>query len=160
MDNNILAHPHGIAQLREIAETKYKIDINQAMDVFRVTEDLVELFGRLKWISYIRFAVDRKAQVPQMLKVAQMFREAGIPTSRILAYCLITDDIDDDLSRIYAMREAGIQLYGMPYVDETKGVYPHRWQKVMAQKYLYSGAWKKQDWQDWCIAHPQYNIND
>ena len=161
MDNNILAHPHGIDQLRQLSETKFRIDINQATSVFLVTPDVAEIFANLKWIKHIRFSVDRKAQVDGMRKAHELLMERGIPSSKLFAYVLLTDDLEDDLYRIYAMREFGaITIYGMPYKDQRKGIMPKNWQNVMANKYIYSGQWRKIDWHEWREQHKFYFKGD
>ena len=157
MDNNIIAHPHGVHQLRELSQTNYRIDINQAMSVFEVTDEIADILAKVKWIKYIRFAVDNVKQIEPAHKVAQMLLERGIPNSKLFFYCLIKPNIKDNLSRIYGMRDLkGSTLYGMPYVLHKKGVYPSHWQKVMAQKYIYSGQWRKIDWYDWVQSHEYY----
>lgn len=157
MDNNILAHPHGIEQLRELAETDYLIDINQAMSVFKVNEEVADILARIKWQKYIRFAVDQKAQINGAKKAASLLKERGIPNSKLFFYCLLTEDIEDNLERIYAMRDLdNVTLYGMPYKDMRKGIMPKRWQNVMAQKYIYSGQWRKIDWTEWKEQHKFY----
>lgn len=40
MDNNILACEYGINQLKELAETDYKIDLNQGMDVTLLNDEV------------------------------------------------------------------------------------------------------------------------
>mgnify|MGYP003288762120 CR=1 FL=1 len=157
MDNNILAHPHGIDQLRQLAETDYRIDINQAMSCFLVTDEIADILSKIKWIKYIRFSVDRKPQIEGVYKAAEKLTARGIPTSKLFLYCLLTDDLDDNLERIYAMRKLkNVTLYGMPYADMRKGVMPQRWQKIMAQKYIYSGQWRTSDWEDWKKTHNFY----
>lgn len=157
MDNNILACPHGVEQLRQLAETDYRLDINQAMSVFLVTPETADILARCKWQKYIRFSVDQKAQIEGMYRAADLLAERGIPNSKLFIYCLLTDDLDDDLQRIYAMRKLkSATLYGMPYKDQRKGIMPKRWQNVMAQKYIYSGQWRKMDWEDWVDSHRFY----
>lgn len=157
MDNNILACSHGIEQLRELSETDYRIDINQAMSVFLVTPKIADILARLKWQRYIRFSVDHSAQIEPMLHVGKMLTERGVAPSNLFVYCLITDDLADDLKRIYAMRELGcVTIYGMPYKDGRKGIMPKRWQNVMAQKYIYSGQWRTTDWEQWKEQHKYY----
>lgn len=157
MDNNIIAHPHGVEQLRQLAETDYRLDINQAMSVFEVTDEIADILARLKWQKHIRFAVDRTPQIAPAHKVARMLSERGISTSRLFFYVLITDDLEDDLRRVYAMRDIpSATIYGMPYVDERRGIRPKHWQKVMAQKWIYSGQWRKIDWDDWRKDHEFY----
>lgn len=157
MDNNILACPHGIEQLRQLAETDYKLDINQAMSVFLITPETADILSRCKWQKYIRFSVDQKTQIEGMYRAAELLSERGIPNSRLFIYCLITDDLQDDLHRIYAMRRLkSATIYGMPYKDMRKGVMPKHWQNVMAQKYIYSGQWRKTDWEEWIDSHRFY----
>lgn len=161
MDNNILAHPHGVEQLRQLAETDYRLDINQAMSVFKVTPETADILARLKWQKYIRFSVDRKAQIEGAYRAAELLAERGIPHSKLFFYCLLTDDLEDNLTRIYAMRKLkSVTLYGMPYKDMRKGIMPKHWQNVMAQKYIYSGQWRKIDWDEWKAAHPFYIKED
>ena len=157
MDNNILAHPHGIEQLRQLSETDYRLDINQAMSVFLVTPETADILSRLKWQKYIRFSVDHKAQIEGMYRAAKLLAERGVPNSKLFIYCLITDDLEDTLTRVYAMRKLkSVTLYGMPYKDMRKGIMPLRWQNVMAQKYIYSGQWRKIDWDQWKKDHEFY----
>ena len=157
MDNNITAHPHGVEQLRQIAETDYAIDINQATSVFSITPEIAKIFAKLKWIKYIRFACDKKPQIEGLYRAAKLLEDAGIPNSRLFVYVLITKDLDDDLERIYALRKLkGVTIYGMPYVDNRIGEVPEKWQKAMAQKYIYSGQWRKIDWDEWCETHKFY----
>ena len=157
MDNNILAHEHGISQLEELAKTDIRIDINQATSVFLVNDRVAELFSRLKWIKYIRFAVDRKPQIEGFYRAAELLEKYGVPGSKLFVYVLLTKDIDDDLERIYALRKVkGVSIYGMPYVDARNGEVPSRWQKIMANNYIYSGQWRKIDWPEWVETHQGY----
>lgn len=157
MDNNILAHPHGIEQLRQLADTDYRLDINQAMSVFLINNQTADILSRCKWQKYIRFSVDTKAQIGAMYRAASLLEERGVPNSKLFIYCLLTEDLEDNLLRIYAMRELkAVTLYGMPYKDQRKGIMPKRWQTIMAQKYIYSGQWRKYDWDEWKEAHKFY----
>ncbi len=157
MDNNITAHPHGIEQLRQLAETDYKIDINQATSVFSITPEIAQIFAKLKWIKYIRFACDRKSQIQALHRAARLLEEVGIPNSRLFIYVLLTKNLEDDLERIYSLRKLkSATIYGMPYKDMRINEMPERWQNVMAQKYIYSGQWRKIDWDEWVENHKFY----
>ena len=157
MDNNILACEHGIDQLRQLTETDYRIDINQAMSVFTVTPDTADILEKLKWQKYIRFSVDRKPQIEGIYEAARLLNKRGVPNSKLFVYILLTKDIEDNLERIYAMRKLGnVTIYGVPYKDMRIGEMPERWQNVMAQKYIYSGQWRKFDWNEWKKEHEFY----
>lgn len=157
MDNNILACDHGIEQLEQLAETDYRLDINQAMSVFLVNDKIAEILSRCKWQKYIRFSVDQKAQIRGLYEAAEHLANHGVPNSKLFVYLLITDDEQDALNRLYAMRKLkGISVYGMPYKDMRKGIMPKKWQNVMAQKYIYSGQWRTIDWDEWKSTHKFY----
>lgn len=154
MDNNILAHSHGIEQLRQLSETDYRLDINQAMSVFLVTDETAKILSECKWQKYIRFSVYQKAQIRGIYEAAEKLSKYGVNSSKLFVYLLIKDDERDALERLYAMRGIkGISVYGMPYKDMRKGIMPKRWQNVMAQKYIYSGQWRKIDWDEWVSTH-------
>lgn len=157
MDNNILSCKYGIEQLESMIGENVRIDLNQGMDARLVTPKVAEILSKLKWIKYLRFSCDQQAQIKAVLNAVKLLNECGIKASKIFIYCLITDDIDDDLTRIYAMRKAGaVTLYGMPEKNPKQGIMPNKWQRVMAQKYIYSGQWRKENWEDWVNSHPQY----
>ena len=154
MDNNILACDHGIEQLHQLSQTDYRLDINQAMSVFLVNDKIAEILSRCKWQKYIRFSVDQKAQIRGLYEAAEHLANHGVPNTKLFVYLLITDDEQDALHRLYAMRKLkGISVYGMPYKDMRKGIIPKKWQNVMAQKYIYSGQWRTIDWDEWKTTH-------
>lgn len=150
MDNNILACKHGIEQLKELSKTEYKIDLNQGMDARLVTEDIANILAKIKWIKYLRFSCDSASQIESIYRVYKMLTARGVKGSKIFIYCLITKNKEDDLKRIYSLRNCkNITLYGQAEQNPTKGILPERWQKVMAQKYIYSGIWRKQNWDEY-----------
>lgn len=157
MDNNILACKWGVENLRELAGTKYKVDVNQGMDARLVTPEIAAVLAKVKWIKNIRFSCDQKSQIVPVQRAVTLLKENGLSASKVFVYCLLTKDKDDDLERIYAMRECGgISLYGMPEKNPTQNLMPERWQNVMAQKYIYSGQWRKTDWYEWKETHRGY----
>ena len=156
MDNNILACEHGINQLREIAEDgTISIDLNQGMDLRLVTPEITDILAKIKWIKYIRFSVDQKSQIKHLKKVAEYLSERGVKTSKLFLYCLITKDMKDDVERIYAIRDIcpNATIYAQAEVNPTLGIMPDNWQKMMAQKYVYSGQWRKINWDEWVKTH-------
>ena len=85
MDNNILACDHGIEQLQQLAETDYRLDINQAMSVFLVNDKIAEILSRCKWQKYIRFSVDQKAQIRGLYEAAEHLATEKIDDSWSIA---------------------------------------------------------------------------
>lgn len=153
-----MACDYGIRQLRELPETDYRIDLNQGMDARLVTPEIADILARIKWQKRIRFSCDQAYQIPYIENVVALLRDRGVKESAIFVYALITDDMFDDLKRIYALRECGnITVYAQPEKNPTLGIMPKHWQNVMAQKYIYSGQYRKTDWGDWIKQHPEYH---
>lgn len=159
MDNNILAIDYGVQQLRELSETDYRLDINQAMDVRLITEDIADILANIKWQKYIRVSVDQKNQVDPFVRFCGMLDDRGVPRSKIFVYFLIKPDFQDDMFRLNRLRQLGnITIYGMP--QRNTGIVPHKWQLVMAQKYLYKGIWRKLCWNEYVQKYKYEFGND
>lgn len=154
MDNNILSIDYGINQLAELAKTDYKIDLNQGMDARLVTPAIADILCKVKWIKNIRFACDHSSQIESIRNVAALLQERGVPASKMFVYFLVTKDIEDCLRRVDALRDLGaITLYAQAEQNPTLGIFPDRWQKVFAQKYIYGGQWRKQNFEEWAKEH-------
>lgn len=159
MDNNILASCYGIWQLNELSKTGFRIDLNQGMDARLVDDDIADILSRIKWIKYIRFSCDTTSQIAHIKHVVELLTKRGVKETAIWIYMLITGDLDDNLERIYAMRECGnVTIYGQAEKNPTQGIMPEHWQNVMAQKYLYQGSWRKTDWTDYNRDRPFLNV--
>lgn len=156
MDNNILASEYGISQLEELSHTEYRLDLNQGMDARLVTPEIADILSRIHWLKHIRFSCDQKSQIEHVKRVASLLTERGVKQSAIFIYTLITNDLEDDLNRIYSLRDCGnIYLYGQAEQNQSLGITPAKWQNVMARNYIFSGQWRKVDWNDFC-DHNEY----
>jgi len=155
MDNNILQSDYGINQLWEMTETNIKIDLNQGMDIRLVTEDLVKLFGKLKWINYIRFSCDQKSQLPYFAQVNERFKKHGVSTSKIFIYVLVRKDLYEADERVQVLHNINksFNLYAQAERNEGKGIIPNKLQLEFAQRYVYGRLYKKENWQQYCKRH-------
>lgn len=154
MDNNILACEYGISQLEELSQSSFKIDLNQGMDARLVTREVADVLSKVKWIKYLRFSCDQKSQIESIYSCVENLREKGVNPYKIFVYCLITENLEDNLERIYSLRKLGnVTIYGMPEKNPSLGIMPKRWQNIMAQKYIYSGQWRTQNWEEWVEGH-------
>ena len=161
MDNNILSCAWGISQLKELGKTGYKVDLNQGMDARLVTEEIADILARIKWQKHIRFSCDQANQIGPVKKAVRLLEERGVKPSKIFVYCLITKNLKDNLKRLYALRDCGpITVYAQPEKNPTQNIMPAHWQNVMAQKYVYKGAWRKQNWEDYINERSFLNVKD
>ena len=109
----------------------------------------------------MRFACDHSSQIKSIRNAAALLKERGIPVSKMFVYFLVTKDIDDCLRRVDALRDVGpITLYAQAEQNPTQGIFPDRWQKVFAQKYIYGGQGRKQNFEEWQKEHQGYFGSD
>lgn len=152
MDNNILASPYGLEQLKELGQTDYRIDLNQGMDVRLLTEEICQILKTVKWDSYIRFSCDSQGQIPYFKKALEMFEKYKLPKSKIFIYTLITADLDEANDRIQQL--VGIyknfNIYAQPERNDSLGIVPNKMQKEFASRYIYGRSYKKETWPDYC----------
>ena len=151
MDNNILACEYGIQQLDELSRTNYKIDLNQGMDARLVTDEIAQILSRLKWIKYIRFSCDTIGQIEHIVKTAELLQKYGVKPYRMFIYLLVTKDIENASYRVEQLKKLkGITIYAQAERNESKGIIPNKLQLEFAQRYVYSGKFRSETWEEYC----------
>lgn len=151
MDNNILSCEYGIAELESLIGSGYAIDLNQGMDARLVNDRIASILARLKWIKYIRFSCDQKAQINAIFNAAGLLEKYGVKPYRLFIYVLVTKDIEDAAYRVERLRELhNTSLYAQAERNEIKGVIPNRAQLEFAQRYVYGRCYKKETWREYC----------
>lgn len=150
MDNNILACDYGIAQLESLIGSGYRIDLNQGMDARRVNEHIADILSRLDWIRFIRFSCDQKPQIEAVEKAIRMLGELGVRPYNIFVYLLVTKDVDDAAYRVDRLKQLkGINIYAQAEINPRLGIVPNKDQKEFAQRYVYSGRYRKESWSEY-----------
>jgi hypothetical protein len=149
MDNNVLASRWAVTLLADMDYDKYRLDFNQGLDARLVTPDIADILARIRWIKYIRFACDTTSSIEPLMNAVRLLNERSISSAKIFVYFLVRD-IDDAMERVKALRQLGsITLYAQAYRDFNNGGKPISREAVyFAQKYIYSGQWRKHDWYD------------
>lgn len=151
MDNNILACEYGISQLEGLIGSEYRIDLNQGMDARLVTEQVADIFSRLSWIRFIRFSCDQKSQIEPVKHTVELLAERGVRPYRIFIYLLVTEDIQDAAERVEALKVyKGINLYAQAERNERLGIMPNDVQLEFQQRYVYSGRYRQETWEQYC----------
>lgn len=123
MDNNILASPYGIEQIRKIIERGYRVDFNQALDARLVTDEVAQLLAQVKWIKRIRFGCDTKAQIAQCDRAIERINSHGYK-GEYFFYCILMGDQQECLERINHWKRKGHRYmpYAQPYRTFMGGV--------------------------------------
>lgn len=151
MDNNILACEYGISQLEDLIGSGYRIDLNQGMDARLVTEQVADILSRLSWIRFIRFSCDQKSQIEPVKHTVELLAEHGVRPYRIFIYLLVTENIQDASERVEALKVyKGINLYVQAERNERLGIIPNSVQLEFQQRYVYSGRYRQETWEEYC----------
>lgn len=133
MDNNILAHEHGINSLKIAMEKGYRLDCNQGLDSRLITDEIAEVLARCKWIRYIRTACDSHAQIPHIENAYKLLKKHGY-NGEIFCYCLIKD-FNESVERLKYLRQyrRWLSPHCQPWRDfnNPNQVIP-QWQKDLA----------------------------
>lgn len=150
MDNNILSCDYGVKQLESLIDSGYKIDLNQGMDARLVTDDIAQILSRLKWIRYLRFSCDSTPQIEAIHKTAELLGKYGIKPSKMFVYLLVTSDLANAENRVEQLKTLrGITIYAQAERNERIGISPNKLQKEFAQRYVYSGRYRRITWTDY-----------
>ena len=131
MDNNVLACPHGIEQIKELGNQKIWIDFNQALDARLISSEIAELLSKCHWIRFIRMACDTSEMLPVIERAIGYMMAAGVSKSRFWAYALV-QDVDEAHDRIVQLRKMGVEPFAQPYRDFNGGE-PTEEQKALAR---------------------------
>lgn len=120
-DPNILACREWKDLLQQLIDSKAWVDINQGLDIRLMTKEKAEMLKRIK-IKQWHFAWDRYQDKEKILPKFKMFKEiTGIRDRELIVYVLCNYDttIEQDLERIYTLREMGYWAYVMLYDKEN-----------------------------------------
>ena len=120
LDPNTIACPDWIDILQQLIDSGAWVDFSQGVDIRLMTEEKAEMIKRIK-IKNIHFAWDRYEDRDKIVPKFKMFSElTGWDRRKMAVYVLTNFDtnIDQDLERIYTLRELGYWPYVMIYDKE------------------------------------------
>lgn len=124
-DPNILACRQWKDLLQQLINSKAWVDINQGLDIRLMTEEKAEMLKQVKMkqvkMKQLHFAWDRYQDKEKILPKFKMFKDiTGINERSLIVYVLCNFDttIEQDLERIYTLRDMGYWAYAMLYDKE------------------------------------------
>ena len=120
-DPNILACKDWKDLLEQLAASGASVDFNQGLDIRMMTPEKVQLLNRIK-VKDIHFAWDRYEDKDIVLPKLKMFAELStINLKNSVSVYTITNfntSFEQDLERIYTLRDLGYLAYVMIYDKE------------------------------------------
>lgn len=122
-DPNILACKEWKPLLQQLIDSNAYVDFNQGLDIRMMTEEKAEMLSKIK-IKEIHFAWDRYQDkdiiIPKLKLFSEIKNKGKKPDHNAIVYVLVNFDttIEQDLERIYTLREMGYWAYIMIYNKE------------------------------------------
>lgn len=149
MDNNVLAHKHGIQQIEKMGGMDLRVDFNQGLDARYICADegIAKLLAGLKWRYNIRLACDHKGMMPIIEKAVTMLRKHGVKTG-FFSYVLVKE-IDDALERVEFLRRLKVEPFAQPYRSFDNKTQPTPIQKRFARWVNRHAIFRTVDWKDY-----------
>jgi len=147
MDNNVLAHEHGIAQIEKIAKLGLKVDFNQGLDARLIDDSIARLLGKVKWSPSVRLACDSVAMIEPIRKAVELLRWHNVTPSQYFCYVLVKD-IDDALERVKFLKGIYVYPFCQPYRDQ-EGTKPTKDQRDFARWCNHRAVFRSSTWDDY-----------
>lgn len=146
LDNNVLAHPHGIEQIDSMGHAQVRVDFNQGLDARLITTDVARMLSKLRWIRFVRLSCDTASMLPVIEQAVAYMREAGIAPFRFWCYMLV-QDVEEAHRRALALDKLDIIPFAQPYRDYDGGE-PTKEQRRFARWVNMRAAFKSCKWED------------
>lgn len=147
-DPNILACPDAEDLLRQLAESKAKVEFNQGLDARLISDANVELLARIR-LKSVHFAWDRMRDGDAVIAgIRRFIGKVRYYPRDISVYCLVNYETSmaEDLERIYKLRELGVSPYVMVYDKEHAGKDYKRLQRWVNHRAIFWSTEKFEDY--------------
>lgn len=151
MDNNVLAHPHGIEQIEKMTSiANLRIDFNQGLDARLIDDGVARRLSKLRWLKAVRLACDHKGQIESVRKAVELLRWHNTTPARYFCYVLVKEDVGDAKERVRFLKGIYVDAYAQPYLDKL-GTPPNKDQKDFARWCNHKGECQSRTWEDYKI---------
>ncbi len=147
LDPNILACENNESLLKQLAESKARVDFTQGIDIRLTNPDNIELLNKIK-VTMLHFAWDNPKQ--DLTKYFRRFSEhTKIKSDRNKVVYVLTNynsTLEEDLYRIYKLRELGYSPYVMIYQKENAPREIRRLQRWVNCRWIFHTVNKFEDY--------------
>lgn len=149
-DPNILACRQWKELLQQLIDSKAWVDINQGLDIRLMTEEKAKMIKQMK-IKELHFAWDRYQDKDIIVPKFEMFKRiTNIDIRKLIVFVLCNFDttIEQDLERIYTLRELGYWGYVMLYDKEhiPKGHTLRKMQRWCNNRFIFAKCERFEDY--------------
>lgn len=131
LDNNVLAHDHGLRQIEKMARLNLRVDFNQGLDARLIDDANARLLGKLKWRVPLRLACDSPSMMEPVRKAVELLRWHNVTPSQYFCYCLV-EDVEEAVERVRFLKGLYVYPFCQPLMKED-GTEPTRKQKYLCE---------------------------
>lgn len=116
MDPNILACPSRLELFEQLIASGARVNFNQGLDIRLITKEIAEMLGAMR-IKRLHFAWDNPADDLENLfrRFAEWYRRKAVSGKMVYVLTNFRSTHQDDLRRIYTLRDCGYDPYVMVY---------------------------------------------
>lgn len=114
LDNNVLAHKHGIMQIEKIAKMGIKVDFNQGLDARLIDRHVAARLAKLKWLEPMRLSCDEIQNIERVGNVVKLCHAAGVKPKAYTVY-ILAKEVDTAVERIKYFEALKTRPYCQPY---------------------------------------------
>ena len=147
MDNNVLAHEHGIHQIEKIIKLGLKVDFNQGLDARLIDDSIAKLLSKVKWLAPIRLACDTVDMIEPIRTAVELLRWHNTTPTRFFCYTLV-QGIEDALERVKFLKGINVDPFCQPYRDK-KGTVASDIQKRFSRWVNHKAIFKSVPWSEY-----------
>jgi hypothetical protein len=144
LDNNILAHSHGIRQIEVLASRKVKVDCNQGLDARLIDHSVAKILAKVKFIKKVRLACDRPEDIDHIRKAVELMRWYNVTPRNYFVYVLVRD-VDEAVERVRFLKGMNLECFAQPFIDGRTP--PTQLQKDFARWVNHSPIFKSTTWE-------------
>ncbi len=149
-DPNLIACREWKDLLQQLIDSKATVEINQGIDIRIMTEEKAEMLKQIKF-NMIHFAWDKFEEKDVILPKFKLFKEITNFNERMLKVYYLTNfntTHEQDLERIYTLRDLGYDPYVMIYNKEqtTSKDTVRRLQRWCNNKFIFRSCEKFEDY--------------
>jgi hypothetical protein len=116
LDPNLLACKDRMDLLDQLIESRAIVNINQGLDIRLTNEDIADKLGKIR-VKRLHFAWDNPNQdlAPYFKRFAEAYRRKSSSTKVEYVLVNFNSTMDENLYRIYTLRDLGYDPYVMVY---------------------------------------------
>lgn len=153
MDPNILACKDREKLLQQLIDSNAYVDFNQGLDARMLNERICEMLCKIK-IKNIHFAWDKYEDKDVILPKLELFAKYKYngknPDHNAIVYTLVNFNttLEQDLERIYTLRELGYWAYVMIYNKEHCDPIYNKLQRWVNNRFIFAKCKRFEDYKE------------